>query len=73
MHPQTLKHNPVSLDIEALSGMYDHDPKALPHSMEWGSSSLVTCSEFVLFIAWVSDPLYDASLHKLRPQTAWIS
>jgi NADH:ubiquinone oxidoreductase subunit F (NADH-binding)/NADH:ubiquinone oxidoreductase subunit E len=29
MHPKTLKHKPVSPEIEALSGKYDHDPKAL--------------------------------------------
>lgn len=29
MHPKTLKHNPVSPEIETLSEKYDHDPKAL--------------------------------------------
>ena len=29
MHPKTLKHNPVSPEIETLSQKYDHDPKAL--------------------------------------------
>jgi NADH:ubiquinone oxidoreductase subunit F (NADH-binding)/NADH:ubiquinone oxidoreductase subunit E len=29
MHPKTLKHNPVSPEIEVLSQKYDHDPKAL--------------------------------------------
>lgn len=29
MHPKTLKHNPVSPEIEVLSQKHDHDPKAL--------------------------------------------
>lgn len=29
MHPKTLKHNPVSPEIEALSQKHDRDPKAL--------------------------------------------
>ncbi len=29
MHPRTLKHKPVSQEVEALTGKYDHDPKAL--------------------------------------------
>ena len=29
MHPRTLKHNPVSQEVETLAGKYDHDPKAL--------------------------------------------
>jgi NADH:ubiquinone oxidoreductase subunit E len=29
MHPNTLKHNPVSQEIDTLSGKYNHDPKAL--------------------------------------------
>ena len=29
MHPRTLKHKPVSQEVETLSGKYDHDPKAL--------------------------------------------
>ena len=29
MHPKTLKHNPVSPEIEELAGKYDHDPKSL--------------------------------------------
>ena len=29
MHPKTLKHNPVSPEIEELARKYDHDPKSL--------------------------------------------
>lgn len=29
MHPRTLKHKPVSQEVETLSGRHDHDPKAL--------------------------------------------
>lgn len=29
MHPKTLKHNPVSPEVEALFGKHNNDPEAL--------------------------------------------